>query len=97
MEVTVLIICTSDDGESVRHVLNLKASDISQLIGFESDFDFEVVNGLVQDNDDFIQVVLKAAPKLPIGYDKKCAIIGMGEHKVAPEDVYFWDYATSLN
>ena len=97
MKVTVLIICKSDDGDSVRHVLNLNASDISRLVDFDSDFDFDIVNGLVQDDVDFIQVVLKAAPKLPQGYDKKCAIIGMDEQKVDPEEVYFWDYATSLN
>jgi hypothetical protein len=97
MEITVLIICKSDEGDSVRHLLNLNSDNISNLKDFKSDFDFDIVNGLVQDKDDFIQMVLKAAPKLPIGWDNKCAIIGMNDQTVDPDTVYFWDYATSLN
>jgi hypothetical protein len=97
MTIKILIRCTSDEGDQVEHTITVNGSEISLLSDYANDFDFQVINEIVQDKDDFIKVVKSAAPKLPSDYDNKCVIIGVDEQMVDPEELYFADYATSLN
>jgi hypothetical protein len=97
MKITILIRCTTDEGDQVEHTIAINGSEVSSLNGYVDDFDFQAINEIIQDKDDFIDAVKSAAPKLPSNYDNKCVIIGINEQMVDPEELYFNDYATSLN
>ena len=49
MKIKILIWCTSDEGDQAEHTIAINGSEISLLNGYVDDFDFQVINEIVQD------------------------------------------------